>query len=175
MVSGLLPISMSYPTTNAGLFGYQTPTSYVDDPDIEAPISTIRWHRSGQPIARLVHLQVRTPFGQSNPVRCVVVLKVRLALILMWWDAMQVLGSQFGPTRDLHLPSSFDFHGIEMSLLNQTMNVRYRLHVRTMYVPYVVAVHISESLLSGFASWRNFRQCRHRDQAGDQVTSQAQS
>ena len=82
---------------------------------------------------------------------------------------------------DLHLPSSFDFHGIEMSFLtvhaiheqrtfksrvNRTMNVRYRLHVRTMYVPYVVAVHIRESLFSGFASyklqvapenrWRNF-------------------
>jgi hypothetical protein len=35
------------------------------------------------------------------------------------------------------------------------MNVRYRLHVRTMYVTYVVAVHIRESLFCGFANYKS--------------------
>ncbi len=58
---------------------------------------------------------------------------------------------------DLHLPSSSDFHGFPVelkcpSLLSTRINVCYRLHVRTMYVPYVIAVvHTRESLFSDIA------------------------
>ena len=55
---------------------------------------------------------------------------------------------------ELKCPSLLHEQRTFISRVNRTMNVRYKLHVRTMYVPYVVAVHIRESLFSGFASYK---------------------